>query len=74
MAKISQLLSILSFLISASMLGGGYFGYKYVTSQQFKQRMINEIIGNLTPTVPKLIEKKLPDSTGQALPIPPTLK
>ena len=30
MAKISQILSILSFIISTSMLGGGYFGYKYV--------------------------------------------
>ena len=38
MAKISQILSILSFIISASMLGGTYFGYKYVTSPQFKNR------------------------------------
>ena len=68
MAKISQILSILSFLISASMLGGGYFGYKYVTSQQFKQRMINEVISNLTPSVPNLIEKKLPTETGVSIP------
>tara|TARA_R100000773_G_scaffold30026_1_gene25739 strand:+ start:146 stop:364 length:219 start_codon:yes stop_codon:yes gene_type:complete len=68
MAKISQILSILSFLISASMLGGGYFGYKYVTSEQFKQRMINEVIGNLQPSVPKIIDNKLPRTTGEALP------
>ena len=68
MAKISQILSILSFLISASMLGGGYFGYRYVTSQQFKQRMINEVISNLTPSVPKLIDKKLPTETGVSIP------
>ena len=68
MAKISQILSILSFLISASMLGGGYFGYKYVTSQQFKQRMINEVISNLTPSVPKLIDKELPKETGVSIP------
>ena len=70
MAKISQILSILSFLISASMLGGGYFGYKYVTSEQFKQRMINEVIGNLQPSIPKLIDNKLPRKTGQAIPSP----
>ncbi len=68
MAKISQILSILSFLISASMLGGGYFGYKYVTSEQFKAKMINEVISNLTPSVPDLIESKLPRTTGEALP------
>ena len=70
MNKISQILSILSFLISASMLGGGYFGYRYVTSEQFKQRMINEVIGNLTPSVPKIIENKMPKNTGAAIPTP----
>ena len=50
------------------MLGGGYFGYKYVTSQQFKQRMINEVISNLTPSVPKLIDKELPKETGVSIP------
>ena len=68
MAKFSQILSILSFLISASMLGGGYFGYRYVTSEQFKQRMINEVISNLTPSIPKLIDKKLPIKTGISIP------
>ena len=70
MAKISQILSILSFLISASMLGGGYFGYRYVTSEQFKAKMINEVISNITPSVPDIIEQKLPRATGQAIPTP----
>ena len=68
MAKISQILSILSFLISASMLGGGYLGYRYVTSEQFKAKMINEVISNITPSVPNIIDKKLPRTTGEALP------
>ena len=68
MAKISQILSILSFLISASMLGGGYFGYGYVTSEQFKARMINEVISNISPSLPDMIDSKLPKSTGKALP------
>ena len=70
MAKITQILSILSFLISASMLGGGYFGYRYVTSEQFKAKMINEVISNITPSVPDIIEQKLPRATGQAIPTP----
>ena len=70
MAKISQILSILSFIISASMLGGGYFGYKYVTSEQFKARMINEVLSNLKLTVPDIIDPKMPDKTSLPIPAP----
>ncbi len=52
------------------MLGGGYFGYKYVTSEQFKARMINEVISNLKPTIPDIIDQKMPESTGLAIPTP----
>ena len=34
--KIANCLSIISFVMVASMSGGAYFGYKYVTSEQFK--------------------------------------
>ena len=64
MARISQLLSILSFIISASMLGAGVYGYKMVTSDDFKQKMINEVISNINlPEVPKI-----PSKTGNVLP------
>ena len=33
--KIANVLSIVSFLMVTSMSGGAYFGYKYVTSEQF---------------------------------------
>ena len=65
MARISQLLSILSFIISASMLGAGVYGYKMVTSDDFKQKMINEVISNINlPEVPKI-----PSKTGNVLPL-----
>lgn len=72
MAKLSQVLSILSFLISASMLGGGYLGYRYVTSEQFKAKMINEVITNINPIVPDIVNKSMPKGTG--LPVPTPLK
>ena len=34
--KIANILSIVSFLMVASMSGGTYFAYKYVTSEQFQ--------------------------------------
>ena len=55
----------------ASMSGGAYFGYKYVTSEQFKSRLMNEILRNVQGMMPKVLEKGLPDVTGESLPVPP---
>ena len=71
--KIANILSIVSFIMVASMSGGAYFGYKYVTSEQFKSRVMNEILGNVQGMMPKGLEKGLPDITGPSLPIPPTI-
>ena len=71
--RICQVLSIISFVMVASMSGGAYFGYKYVTSEQFKSRVMNEILDNVSGMMPKVLEKGLPDLTGPSLPIPPTI-
>ena len=71
--KIANVLSIISFVMVASMSGGAYFGYKYVTSEQFKSRVMNEILGNVQGMMPKVLEKGLPDLTGPSLPIPKKL-
>ena len=71
--KIANVLSIISFIMVASMSGGTYFAYKYVTSDQFKTRVMNEILGNVQGMMPKVLEKGLPDLTGPSLPIPPTM-
>jgi len=68
--KIANVLSIISFVMVASMSGGTYFAYKYVTSEQFKSRIMNEILDNVSGMMPKLLEKELPDVTGESLPIP----
>ena len=68
--KIANILSIISFVMVASMSGGTYFAYKYVTSEQFKSRVMNEILENVSGMMPKVLEKELPDITGESLPIP----
>ena len=68
--KIANILSIVSFLMVASMSGGAYLGYKYVTSENFKSQVMNEILGNVQGMMPKILEKGLPDVTGKSLPIP----
>ena len=69
--KIANCLSIISFLMVASMTATGVIGYRYVTSEQFKSRVMNEILGNVQGMMPKVLEKGLPDITGPSLPVPP---
>ena len=72
--KIANILSIISFVMVASMSGGTYFAYKYFTSDQFKTKMMNEILGNVQGMMPKVLDNALPDLTGPSLPVPPTMK
>ena len=67
--KIANILSIISFLMVASMSGGAYFGYKYVTSEQFKSRVMNEVLGNVQGMMPKVLDQGLPKITGPSVPI-----
>ena len=71
--KIANILSIVSFVMVASMSGTAYYAYRFVTSEQFKSRVMNEILGNVQGMMPKVLEKGLPDLTGPSLPIPPTM-
>ena len=68
--KIANILSIVSFVMVASMSGGAYFGYKYVTSEQFQTKMMNKVLGNVQGMMPKVLEKGLPNLTGPSMPVP----
>ena len=54
----------------ASMSGGAYFGYKYVTSEQFKSRVMNEILGNVQGMMPKVLDNSLPKNVGPSIKMP----
>ena len=51
------------------MSGGAYFGYKYVTSESFKAKVMNEILANVQGMMPKVLDQNLPKVTGQSMPI-----
>ena len=68
--KIANVLSIVSFIMVSSVIGGGYFGYKYVTSEQFKNKLMNEVLGNVQNLMPKMLDNNLPDTTGKSIQIP----
>ena len=71
--KIANVLSIVSFVMVTSILGGGYFGYKYVTSEQFKAKLMNQVLGEVKGLLPNVMDKALPKTTGESLPIPKKL-
>ena len=71
--KIANVLSIISFVMVASMSGGAYFGYKYVTSEQFKAKVMNEILGNVQGMMPKVLDNVMPKTTGPSIPGIPKL-
>ena len=52
------------------MSGGAYLGYKYVTSENFKSQVMNEILGNIQGSMPKVLDNVMPDVTGPSMPLP----
>tara|TARA_A100001391_G_scaffold199589_1_gene182823 strand:+ start:2903 stop:3121 length:219 start_codon:yes stop_codon:yes gene_type:complete len=67
--KICQVASLLSFFLTLSMLGGSYYAYRFVTSEQFKSRVMNEVLDNVQGMMPKVLDNALPDVTGPSMPI-----
>ena len=66
--KIANVLSIASFVFITSTLGASYFGYKYVTSEQFKAKIMNEVLSNVQNMMPKVLDNSLPSTTGKSIP------
>ena len=69
LARISQILSIVSFILSASTIGAGYFAYSYMTSPQFEAKRMEKVMKNVNKILPNQIDKKLPKVTGPMLPL-----
>ncbi len=67
--KIANVLSIISFVMVASMTATGVIGYKYVTSENFKSQVMNEILDNVSKMMPKVLDQGLPKVTGPSMPI-----
>ena len=68
--KIANILSIVSFVMVTSVIGGGYFGYKYVTSNQFQTKMMNKVLKNVQGLMPSMLNQRIPNTTGESIPLP----
>jgi predicted transcriptional regulator len=67
-ARICQIASLLSLFLTLSMLGGSYYAYRFVTSEQFKAKVMNEVLDNVSGMMPKILDNALPDMTGPTIP------
>tara|TARA_Y100000004_G_scaffold98195_1_gene110004 strand:+ start:1009 stop:1185 length:177 start_codon:yes stop_codon:yes gene_type:complete len=54
----------------ASMTATGVIGYRYVTSENFKSQVMNEILGNIQGAMPKVLDNVIPNATGPSMPLP----
>ena len=73
--KISNILSIASFVLITSTLGASYFGYKYVHSPQFQKKIMDKVLDEVKPLMGDVLGNAMPEMTGPSLPVPskPTL-
>ena len=72
--KVANALSIVSFIMVASMSGTAYYAYRFVTSEQFKAKVMNEVLDNVEGLMPKVLDNTMPSRTGGTIPeyIPPS--
>ena len=67
--KIANILSIASFVLITSTLGASYFGYKYLTSPQFVNKMKNMVLSDVQKLMPSILDNSLPDRTSEPMPL-----
>ena len=70
MRKVLDALTIVTTVLVLGILGGGFFTYKYVASEQFKAKMMNQVLENVQGLMPNILENSLPSTTGKSLQLP----
>jgi len=73
MRKALDIITIVTSILVLGILGGGFFTYKYVSSEQFKAKIMNSILGEVKGLLPNVLDKGLPKMTGESIPTPPTM-
>ena len=67
--KILDACALVGLLVSASLAGGSFYLYKYVTSPHFETEVKNKLMGDMNKKLPSSIDKQLPKTTGLGLPM-----
>ena len=67
--KIGNVLSIISFLMVASMSVGAFLAVRYMKSPEFERTLKNKIMGDLQDKMVDEIPKQLPKFSGPSIPL-----
>ena len=67
--KILDVLTILATVSILGIFGTGFFTYRYVTSDDFKEKVMEKIMGQVSGLMPDVLDNALPDMTGGSIPI-----
>ena len=71
MRKVLDIITIVTGILMLGILGGGFFTYKYVSSEQFKAKIMNSILGEVKGLLPNVMDNALPKTTGISIPTLP---
>ena len=68
MRKVLDIITIVTGILMVGILGGGFFTYRYLTSESFQKQMMDKVLGGVGDMMPKVLEKNLPEMTGVSIP------
>ena len=69
MRKLLDILTIVTSILTLSIIGTGFFTYRYVTSDGFKKKVMENVMGQVSGLMPDVLENALPEMTGGSIPI-----
>ena len=69
MRKLLDILTIVTSILTLSIIGTGFFTYRYVTSDGFKEKVLEKVMGQVSGLMPDVLDNALPDMTGGSIPI-----
>ena len=70
MRKALDIITIVTGILMLGILGGGFFTYRYLTSEDFQKQMMDKVLGGVSNMMPKVLDDSLPKMTGPSLPLP----
>tara|TARA_B100001989_G_scaffold253053_1_gene237743 strand:- start:1598 stop:1825 length:228 start_codon:yes stop_codon:yes gene_type:complete len=70
MRKALDIITIVTAILMLGILGGGFFTYRYLNSEDFQKKMMDKVLGGVSGMMPKVLDDSLPKMTGPSLPLP----
>ena len=68
MRKVLDIITIVTGILMLGILGGGFFTYRYLTSESFQKQMMDKVLGGVGDMMPKVLDDSLPKMTGPSIP------